>query len=363
MNSALNRGRKLMNPRDRVLTTINHEEPDRVPLFFNALEAKFVRALGDQDMVKTWKRLGVDVFVLTRKAWCGDKPTGLGYSPTPPPPEESLGGSGSAGWNGIDEFGRQWKHGRYLGGAVATREDLLKYSPELKLEERFNRSIVEDWKKNYPDHAYTLFSHAGPLGLTIECFGLVEFSYALFDKRSLIQESVELKTEWFIETSKFAVTLGMDFVVMGDDMGFKGHGYISPSDFKELALPYYRRIVDSISVPVFWHSEGYIRDYIPLAVEAGIKGLHGLEPGAGMNMGEIKKEFGKDLVLMGNVDGNEILCQPDLSLVRKEVDRCLKEGMEGGGFILSIAGSAHEGVETEALVEMCRYAQIAGVYH
>ena len=79
-------------------------------------------------------------------------------------------------------------------------------------------------------------------------------------------------------------------------------------------------------------------------------------------MGEIKKEFGRDLVLMGNVDGNEILCQRDLSLVRKEVDRSLKEGMEGGGFILSIAGSAHEGVETEALLEMCHYAQVAGVY-
>ena len=65
---------------------------------------------------------------------------------------------------------------------------------------------------------------------------------------------------------------------------------------------------------------------------------------------------------MGNVDGNEVLCQRDLSVVRKEVDRSLKEAMKGGGFILSIAGSAHEGVEIEALVEMCRYARIAGVY-
>jgi hypothetical protein len=351
-----------MNSRERVLTTIHHQEPDRIPLFFNALEAKFVRSLGDGDMVRTWKRLGVDVFVVPRKAWCGDRPAGLGYSPTPPPPEESLGGSGSAGWNGVDEFGRRWKHGRYLGGAVSTREELHRYSPELKLEERFSRSVVEAWKKNDPDRAYTLFSHAGPLGLTIECFGFLEFSYALFDKRALIQESIELKTDWFIETSKFAASLGMDFVIMGDDMGFKGHGYISPGDFKELAFSHYRRIVDSIPAPVFWHSEGYVRDYIPMAVEAGIKGLHGVEPGAGMNMGEIKKEYGRDLVLLGNVDGNEILCQPDLSLVRKEVDRSLKEGMEGGGFILSIAGSAHEGIETEALVEMCRYAQVAGVY-
>ena len=351
-----------MNSKERVLTTINHKTPDRVPLFFNTLEAKFVRALGDHDMAKTWKRLGVDVFVIGRKAWCESKPSGLGFSSSPPSQEESLGGSGSAGWNGVDEFGRRWMHGRYVGGAVATLEDLMKYSPELKLEERFNQPLIEDWKRNYADHAYALFSHSGPLGLTIECFGLVEFSYALFDKRALIQKSVELKTEWFIQTSKFAVTLGIDFVVMGDDLGFKGHGYISPKDFKELAFPYYRRIADAIPVPVFWHSEGYIRDYIPMAIEAGIKGLHGIEPGAGMNMGEIKREFGKDLVLMGNVDGNEIMCQRDLSLVRKEIDRCLSEGMEGGGFILSIAGSAHEGVEIEALMEMCQYAQVAGVY-
>jgi uroporphyrinogen decarboxylase len=351
-----------MNSRERVLTTIEHKEPDRVPLFFNALEAKFVRAIGQGDMVKTWTQLGIDVFVMARKAWCGDKPTGLGYSPTPPPPEESLGGAGFAGWNGIDEFGRKWKHGRYVGGAVATREDLHKYSPELKLEERYSRSIIEDWKKNYPDHAYALFSHAGPLGLTVECFGLVEFSYALFDNRALIQESVELKTEWFIETSRYALELGVDFVIMGDDMGFKGHGYISPGDFRELAFPYYRRIVDSIPVPVFWHSEGYIQNYIPMAVEAGIKGIHGIEPAAGMDMGRLKKEFGKDLVLLGNVDGNEILCQSDLELVRREVERCLKEGMRGGGYMLSIAGSAHEGIQIEALIEMCRYLQKVGVY-
>jgi len=147
-----------------------------------------------------------------------------------------------------------------------------------------------------------------------------------------------------------------------DDMGFKDHGYVSPSDFKELAFPYYRRIVDSLSVPVFWHSEGYIRDYIPMAIEAGIKGLHGLEPEAGMDMGEIKKAFGKDLVLLGNADGNQILCQSDLELVRREVDRCLQEGKQGGGYIFSIAGSAHEGMQLEALIEMCRYLHQVGAY-
>jgi uroporphyrinogen decarboxylase len=351
-----------MNSRERVLTTMRHKEPDRVPLFFNAIDAKLIRALGVGTMIETWKRLGIDTLVMGRTAWCQGKPLGLGYSPHPPPPEESLGGSLYAGWNGIDEFGREWKHGRYVGGVVATREDLRRYSPELRLKERYDRATIDDWRKDHPDCAYALFSHTGPLGLTIESFGLIQFCYSLADNRALIQESVELKTHWFIETSRYAVELGVDFVVMGDDMGFKGHGYVSPSDFKDLAFPNYRRIVESIPVPVIWHSEGCIRDYLPMAIEAGIKGIHGIEDAAGMNMGEIKREYGRDLVLIGNVDGNQILCQSDLGLVRKEVDRCLKEGMEGGGYMLSIAGSAHEGIYPDALVEMCRHARAAGIY-
>ncbi len=351
-----------MNSRERVLTAFEHKEPDRVPLFFNAIDAKLIRAMGHASMIEAWKRLGVDIFVIGRRTWCGGLPSGLGYSPNPPPPEESLGGAIYAGWNGIDEFGRRWQHGRYLGGSVVTREDLHKYSPPPRLKERFDRATIDQWKTNYPDHAYALFSHTGPLGLTIECMGFIEFCYALYDKRSLIQESVELKTECFVETSRHAVALGLDLVILGDDMGFKDHGYVSPSDFREFAFPYYRRIVDAMPVPVVWHSEGCVRDYIPMAVEAGIKGIHGMEAAAGMDMKKIKQEFGKELVLMGNVDANEVLCQSNLEIVRREVDRCLKEGMEGGGFVLSSAGSAHEGVHPEALIEMCRYLQEAGVY-
>ncbi len=76
-----------MNSRERVLTTMRHKEPDRVPLFFNAIDAKFVKAIGNGNMVETWKKLGVDVFVRVRKTWCEGIPSGLGYLPNPPPPE------------------------------------------------------------------------------------------------------------------------------------------------------------------------------------------------------------------------------------------------------------------------------------
>ena len=72
-----------MNSRERVLTTIHHKEPDRVPLFFNSIDAKLMRALGTGTTAEIWKRLGIDTFVIGRTAWCEGRPSGLGYSPNP----------------------------------------------------------------------------------------------------------------------------------------------------------------------------------------------------------------------------------------------------------------------------------------
>jgi uroporphyrinogen decarboxylase len=60
-------------------------------------------------------------------------------------------------------------------------------------------------------------------------------------------------------------------------------------------------------------------------MEAGFIGVHGLEPAAGMDLGQIKREFGSDLVLIGNVDVR-VLCDSDLGAVRREVARCIEQG-------------------------------------
>jgi hypothetical protein len=130
-----------MNSRENVLTTIEHKEPDRVPLFFNAIDARFVRAIGQGDMVETWKRLGVNTSTMSGKTWCEGKSSGMGYSPDPPPAEESLGGTIFAGWNGIDEFGRRWEHGLKQTGLKHRVKAIVGGAP---VTERFAREIGVD---------------------------------------------------------------------------------------------------------------------------------------------------------------------------------------------------------------------------
>jgi len=352
---------KEMTSRERVMKTIKHQEPDRVPLFANALDPKFIKAFGNGDPLKAFEFLMLDVFPIRLQAWCQGIPQSASLVMEIPEEDQTAGGL-FAGWNGIDEFGRIWKRGSYIGGSLRTWEDIETYIPPLKLDERTPPKIVRKNMNLYPDKAYAFICHLGPFGLTMESMGFEQFFYLLHDDRNLVKEVIKRRTDWFIETCRYMVELGAEFVVMGDDVAFKGSTFVSPRDFKELAVPHYRRIVDSVEIPVFWHSDGFIEPLIDLVIEAGIKGLHAMEPVAGNDLGRIKDKYGDQLVLLGNVDCVNVLTQTDMDLVRKDVDRCMRQAKKGGGFLIETSNSIHSGCTSEAVKEMYRYALEVGKY-
>lgn len=143
--------------------------------------------------------------------------------------------------------------------------------------------------------------------------------------------------------------------MLGDDAAHTRAPMISPRMWRTFVLPYHRQIVDALHVPVIWHSDGNIKPLLPMAIEAGFVGVHGLEPRAGIDLAEIKREYGRDLVLIGNVDVN-VLCAADLTAVRREVDRSLQQGA-GHGFMLATCNSIFDGMNPAAVREMFRYAE------
>jgi uroporphyrinogen decarboxylase len=132
--------------------------------------------------------------------------------------------------------------------------------------------------------------------------------------------------------------------------------------WRKYILPLHRRIVEAMDAPVIWHSDGDIEALVPMAIEAGFDGIHGLDAIAGMDLGRTKREYGKDLVLIGNVD-IRVLFGSDLAAVRREVDRCLRQGTPGGGYMIASCNSICEGMNPTAVVEMFRYAAEAGLRH
>ena len=86
-----------MKPRERVLAALRHREPDRVPRFEIWIDALFDE-LGLVDPAQAQVNLGQDCVMM----------------PASSPP------TSNAWRDGVDEWGRVWRDGMFMGGVVDT---------------------------------------------------------------------------------------------------------------------------------------------------------------------------------------------------------------------------------------------------
>ncbi len=324
-----------MTPRRRVLAALEHKKTDRVPILEPWIEPEMIGEFGERDLAGVYINLGLDGLMIPNAA---------------PPKSNS--------WReGPDEWGRVWHRGIYSGGLIGTQDDVRRFSPPLDYaNEFFDVREIAEVKRLYPEHCLLYGSHIGPFTAAFMAMGFERFFFSLSERPGLVHELLESRTEWCLAMYKKAVGLGVDLAILGDDGGHGRGPMISPPMWREFVLPHHRRIVRELTVPVIWHSDGAVESLLPFAVEAGFAGIHGLEPDAGMDLGRIKRDFGRDLVLLGNADLN-VLFGSDLAPVRREVDRCFEEGAPGGGYIFSTCNSIFKGMNPEAVRELFRFAR------
>lgn len=323
--------RQTMTPRERVFAALGHRIPDRVPRFEVWIDALF-DDLGQDDPTEAYVNLGQDCLMMPSSAQLG----------------------ANAGKDGVDEWGRVWRGGAYADGAVETEADLERFSPPPALAGRlFDEGRISALRARHPDHCLIYGSHIGPFMAAYMAMGFGRFFLRLADEPGFVAALLEARTEWCLAVFREAVRLGAEVLVLGDDAAHKNGPMISPRLWREMVLPCHRRIVREAKAPVVWHSDGNIEPLLPMALEAGFAGIHGLEPAAGMDLARIKREYGRDLVLVGNIDVR-VLCGRDLAAVRDEVARCLGQGSPGGGYMISTCNSIFDGINPAAAAEMFR---------
>jgi uroporphyrinogen decarboxylase len=81
-------------------------------------------------------------------------------------------------------------------------------------------------------------------------------------------------------------------------------------------------------------------------LEAGIDCLDPIDPGGGLDMGEMKKLYGNRICLKGNIDCTGHLCDGTPEQVEEEVRICIEKGGRSG-FIISSSNTIHRGVKPE----------------
>lgn len=117
----------------------------------------------------------------------------------------------------------------------------------------------------------------------------------------------------------------IDVVFFGNDFGTQEDLFISPEMFKEFVLPYFKQLIDQAkryNKPVQLHSCGAISRAIPWLIDAGIDGLHPLQARARrMDACALAKQFKGQIVFVGGVDTQDLMCNGSPQQVKDEVKR------------------------------------------
>ena len=134
-----------------------------------------------------------------------------------------------------------------------------------------------------------------------------------------------------------------------EDMGFKLRPFMSPKMYKEIVWPAHKKTFDyakSLGLPVIVHSCGFVEPLVPGLIEAGMDCLQAMEVKAGMDLVQLKRDYGEHIALMGGLDIRSLESN-DTARVEAELLAKVPVAMAGGGYCLHTDHSVSSRVHYE----------------
>ena len=155
-----------------------------------------------------------------------------------------------------------------------------------------------------------------------------------------------------------AVGESLDIIVFGDDLGMQVGPQISPAMYREFFKPrhemMWHRAKELADVKVMLHCCGGVRELLPDIIDAGLDAINPVQTNCkGMDAAELKAEFGSDLVLWGGgCDTQKILTDGTPQEVAEHTRRQVEILSPGGGFVFQQVHNILANVPPENVVAM-----------
>lgn len=161
----------------------------------------------------------------------------------------------------------------------------------------------------------------------------------------------------------------LDVIIYTDDFGFQEGLLISIEMFRKYFKKRYSEIFNAIrkkapNVKILFHTCGAIYDLIPDLIEMGIDILNPIQVSCrGMDIADIKKNFGKDLVLWGGgIDTQKILPFGTEQEIRDSVKKTIDILAPGGGFVFNTVHTIQPEVPPQNIMAMIETLNEYGKY-
>ena len=160
--------------------------------------------------------------------------------------------------------------------------------------------------------------------------------------------------EHYLACAKAAMDAGegwLDGFVIWGDVAYKRSTFMSPKYWREYFKPWVARMVEYAhqrGLPVIYHGCGNVKAILQDFIEIGVDGYNPLEAKAGLDVVELRRQYGHGITFCGNSD-IRIWEGGDPNQVRTEVLRKLNAA-RGGGYIFmsdhsvssSVAGQTYD---------------------
>ena len=135
----------------------------------------------------------------------------------------------------------------------------------------------------------------------------------------------------------------VDIVLYADDLGFNDRTMVSPALYRSLIKPRQRRFLDLVhsktSAKVLYHTCGAIYPLIGDFIEIGVDVLNPIQvTAAGMEPARLKREYGRDLCFWGGIDVVRLLPFGTPEEVRDGVERMI-DTLGPDGYVLGASNN------------------------
>jgi uroporphyrinogen decarboxylase len=382
-----------MNSRERVLKTLNHEEPDRIPFDLGATVASGIHVTAYR---KLRHFLGLPAGepriedVIQQLATIDDDVAGRLQTDcrNVAPRSSSIynlelrrEGDYSAY---TDEWGIDWRMPREGGfyydmyrhpmAAAESIADVADYAwPDPTDPQRF-AGLRERARAAHEQGRVVLLGGlcAGVSEMHSWLRGYAQYYTDFYLKPELseyvMDKVVDLKIAYW-ERALSEAGEYVNIVTEADDMAGQKRLLISPDIYRRFIKRRHAQIHGFIkkqapAVKIWFHSCGAIRPLIGDLIETGIDILNPVQKSAaGMDLVELKRDFGKDITFWGGgVDTQRVFGTGTPQQVHDDVKRSIDALAPGGGYVFATVHNTQANVPPENFVAMWETLQEYGRY-
>jgi len=375
--------------RERLLAVLNHEEADRVPVHDSPWLATIERWRGEglpSDIspaeffgyeivcfgADTTPRFPVEVveetedYVVHTTPFGGLRRDHRDYSTTPEIIDYPC--KGREDWERIK--GRltpsrdrvDWK-GEWLAGSAQ--------------DERAGESVLErdrvEWRLGLPgcrrareQGRFVCYSAAVGYDKIQSYVATERLLIAIATEPDWVRDMYEADADLAIEMYEIMREGGFEFdgAWLFCDLGYRNGLLFSPRHFDEQLRLTFQRLLGYFrgeGMPTILHSCGRVRELIPALVEDGLCCLQPVEVKAGMDLIELKQEFGDRMAFMGGIDVRA-MANPDPSVIEEEIKAKIPFVKRGGGYVYHSDHSVPNNVSFEQYCRVLELVRKYGVY-